>query len=95
MRDGAGLVGVEVDVEVHRASTRGCGCCVAAGHEVEGVLGVGEDPDRSCPPDVERVGVAELREFAGDAADGLVEEQGVGGVQGHHDVGGGGVAAVA
>ena len=91
--DGTGLFGVEVDVEIHRTSTHGRGC-VASGHEVEGVLGVGEDPDRPCPPDVELVGVAELAEFAGDATDGLVEQQGVGGVQGHHDVGGGGVAAV-
>ena len=71
----------------------GCGA-VAAGHEVEGVLGVGEDPDCTCPADVDGVSVAEFLEVSGDAADGLVEQQGVGGVEGHDHVGGGGVAAV-
>ena len=63
--------------------------------QVEGVLGVGEDPDGASPADVESLGVAELFEVGGDPADGLVEELGVGGVQGHHHVGGGRGAAVA
>ena len=59
------------------------------------MLGVGEDPDRAGPADVEGLGVAELVEVGGDPADGLVEELGVGGVQGHQHVGGGRGAAVA
>ena len=59
------------------------------------MLGVGEDPDRACAADLEVLGVAELLEVAGDPGDGLVEEQRVGGVQGHRDVGGGRGAAVA
>ena len=89
-----GLVGVEVHVEVHGTSTH-AGCCVAAGQEVEGVLGVGEDPDSPGPAHIQLVRVTQGTEFVGEAADGLVEQQRVGGVQGHHEVGGGGVAAVA
>ena len=55
------------------------------------MLGVGEDPDGAGAADVEVVGVAERAEVGGDAGDGLVEQQGVGGVQGHDDVGGGGL----
>ena len=90
---GTGLVGVEVHEQVHRTPTR-AGCPLAARHEVQCVLRVGQDPDRPGPPDVDWVRVTELPEFTRDAADGLVEEQRVGGVQGHRDVGAGGVAAV-
>jgi hypothetical protein len=38
--------------------------------------------------DIEGLGVPEVLEVADDPGDGLVEEQGVGGVQSHRDVGG-------
>ncbi len=90
---GSRSVGGEVDVEV-RGSTGGARLgAFYAGEEVEGVLGVGEDPDGSGSADVEGVGVAEGAELAGDAAEGLVEELGVGGVQGHEHIGGRGGSA--
>ncbi len=59
------------------------------------MLGVGEDPDGVGSADIEGLGVAELLEVGGDPGEGLVEQQGVGGVQGHRDVGGGRRAGVA
>ena len=53
------------------------------------MLGVGEDPDRAGAADLEGLGVAEVVEVAGDPGEGLVEEPRVGGVQGHHHIGGG------
>ena len=90
------VLGGEVQVEVHAVPpVLVLGACgVAAGQQVQGVLGVGEDPDRRGAADVEVIGVAERLELAGDAGDGLVEERGVGGVQGHEHVGGGGADRV-
>ena len=99
-RDRTGVLTVEVlrsqvDEQVHpRPGTRGgCGVGVAV-EEVEGVLGVGEDPD--CPGSacVDRSGVAEGVQLGGQDGDGLVEREGVGGVERHHHIGGGGVVAV-
>jgi len=65
------------------------------GQEVQGFLGVGEDPDGACSADVEGVGVAECAEGGGDCGDGVVEREGVGGVgDDGHGGGGGGVAVV-
>ncbi len=74
-------------------ATRGGGGVVAAGHEVQGVLRVGQDADGAGAADVEGVAVAEVAEVGGDPTDTLVEEEGVGGVEGHPDVGGRGCAA--
>ncbi len=69
-------------------ASRGGGGVVAAGHEVQGVLGVGQDADGAGAADVEGVAVAEVAEVGGDPTHGGVEQQRVGGVQGHPDVGG-------
>ena len=80
----------EVDVEVRRsgAGTLAGRRTFAAGEQVQGVLWVGEDPDRAGPAHIDGVGVAEIFEVACDPADGRVEEVGVGGVQRHRDVSG-------
>ena len=77
---------------VAAAAMRGSGV-LASGHQVEGVLGVGQDPCRAGAAYVEWVGVAELTEVVGDPGDALVEQLGVGGVQGHQHVSGGRRAA--
>jgi len=55
----------------------------------EGAVRVGEDADGAGTSDLEVVGVAELGELVGDAGHGGVEGDRVGGVEDHHDVGGG------
>ena len=61
---------------------------LAAGHQVQGVLGVGEDPHGAGSALVEGVGVAEGVQVGRDPGQGLVEELCVGGLQGHGDLGG-------
>jgi len=57
--------------------------------EVQGTLRVGQDPDRLGPAYIQVVVVAQGLERFGGLGQGLVERVGIGGVQGHVDVGGG------
>lgn len=86
--------GVALEVEQHPlVEVQEQGRCrlgrpgVDAGEQVEGALGVGEDPDRAGAAHLERVVVAQTLQRAGAAGDGRVERRGVGGVEAHRDVG--------
>ena len=83
------VFGREVHEQVrHAAAATRAGGAVAPRHQVQRVLGVGEDPHRAGPADVEGVAVTELTQVRGHPSHALVEEVGVGGVQGHPHLGG-------
>ena len=50
------------------------------------MLWVGEGPDRVRSADIEGPGLTQDLEVARNPGDGLVEEEGVGSVQGHHHI---------
>jgi hypothetical protein len=78
----------QVQVQLHPAATGAFGE-FAGGEQVQGLLRVGEDPDRLGPADLERVGVPEPAQPGGEVGQGVVQVQRVQGVQAHVDLGGG------